>query len=287
MGRAEEALQKFYEREGMDSMPEQEAAIRNQLAASEMALRDANTQFAESSARVEFLDKEIRVHPQNIPGESILGQGNAGDRISSRVMDLELQRSQLLSKFAPNSMMIQDIDRQLADAKRLLAGEEKRQGGTIGVVNPTHQSLKLDLAQTQAQLAALKGRTEALREQIATYHAKLQKLDEVASEQARLSQEVMSAKETLASYLKKVEAARFSNALDESNIVNINIVEPADVPVAPMESKTNMTILFGAIMSLAAGAGVAFVRDRLDPTLKTAAEAERLSGLPILAQIPR
>lgn len=283
---SERALQEFYERAGTDSMPEQQASLRTQLTAAEAALREANTQSAESSARVEFLAKEIRVHPQTIPGEPILGQGNPGTRISSRVLELELQRSQLLSKFAPNSLTIQDLDRQLAEAKRMLAEEEKKQGGTIGVVNPTHQALKLELAQTEAQLAALRGRTDALRKQIIDYRAKLEHLDSVSSEQERLNREVTSAKESLATYLKKVEAARFSNALDESRIVNVTIVEPAAVPISPMPSKTNLIILLGAVMSLAAGVGLAFVTDRLDPAVKSAAEAQKISGLPILADIP-
>lgn len=284
--RTEEALQQFYEREGLESMPGQRDALREQLVASEAALRDASTELAESTARAQFLEKEVRAHPQSLPGEPLVGQGNPGSRISSRVFELELQRSQLLSKFAPNSLTIQDLDRQLADAKRLLAEEEQKQGGTIGVVNPTHQSLRLELAQTQAQLAALHGRMEALTAQIAANRTRLRHLDDVAAEQERLTQELTNAKEALGNYLKKVEAARFSSALDESHILNVTVVEPATAPVSPMASKTSLTILLGAIMSLFAGVGLAFVRDRLDPAVKTAAEVERVTGLPVLADIP-
>ena len=40
-----------------------------------------------------------------------------------------------------------------------------------------------------------------------------------------------------------------------------------------------------AIASLIAGIGVAFLRDRLDPAVKSAAEAQGVTGLPILAEV--
>jgi capsular polysaccharide biosynthesis protein len=47
-----------------------------------------------------------------------------------------------------------------------------------------------------------------------------------------------------------------------------------------------MTILFGAVVSFAAGIALAFMRDRLDPSVKGATDARRISGLPVLAEIP-
>jgi capsular polysaccharide biosynthesis protein len=38
-------------------------------------------------------------------------------------------------------------------------------------------------------------------------------------------------------------------------------------------------------MSLLAGVGLAFLRDRLDPAVKSAAEAHGVTGLPILAEV--
>jgi uncharacterized protein involved in exopolysaccharide biosynthesis len=97
---------------------------------------------------------------------------------------------------------------------------------------------------------------------------------------------VSTAKQSLGTYLKKEEDARFSNALDESRIVNVTVVDRATVPGMPLQSKRAMTILLGSIVSLAAGIGLAFVRDRLDPSVKGGSEAQRISGLPLLAEIP-
>ena len=87
-------------------------------------------------------------------------------------------------------------------------------------------------------------------------------------------------------YLKKEEEARFSRALDESRIVNLNVAEPAEVPIDPEAAHRMETIFVGILLSLALGLGLAFVREQLDPTVKSSAEAERLTGLPVISEIP-
>jgi capsular polysaccharide biosynthesis protein len=46
-----------------------------------------------------------------------------------------------------------------------------------------------------------------------------------------------------------------------------------------------MIFFSGILMSLLAGIGLAFLRDRLDPAVKSAAEAHGVTGLPILAEV--
>jgi uncharacterized protein involved in exopolysaccharide biosynthesis len=191
-----------------------------------------------------------------------------------------------LSKFAPTSMKIQDLDRQIEEARHLLAAEKESGGTDVEVANPAHQRLELLLAQAQAQMAALRARAEALRTQIVADAGKLEHLDQIASEQERLDREVVGAKESLQNYTKKLEEARFSDALDESRIVNVSIVEPAAPPLAPLPSKRGTVFGMGVAMSLFAGIGLAFARDRLDPAVKGGAEAQQVTGLPILAEIP-
>ena len=134
-------------------------------------------------------------------------------------------------------------------------------------------------------MAAVGARVEALRAQVVGHKATVARLDEVGSEQERLEQTVAAAKEAFLTYSKKVEEARFTTALDESAFVDLAIREPAEVPTHPEKSKQAFTLALGAIISLLAGVGLAFLQDRLDPAVKSAAEAQSVTGLPILAEV--
>jgi len=280
---AETALQEFYTREGMDFMsPVQRTALRARLAELQLTLSNSETELQEGNARIQFLTGDIKNHPRSLPAGP---QGAPNQQlVKPRILELELERSALLSRYAPKSVKIQDIDRQIAEAKRLMA-QEKEILTDSGAANPTYQALDVDLAQTKAQMAAVQARVEAVRNQIADFRKRVTHLDEIASEQERLEQEVANAKEAFSTYSKKEEEARFASALDKSSIVNIAVAEAAEVPTSPEKSRKMMMIALGVMISLMAGVGLAFLRDRMDPAVKSAADAQGVTGLPILAEV--
>jgi capsular polysaccharide biosynthesis protein len=44
-------------------------------------------------------------------------------------------------------------------------------------------------------------------------------------------------------------------------------------------------VLFGTLLSMMLAVGLALLRDWMDPSVKTAAQAERLAGLPVLGEL--
>ena len=281
---AEAALMAFNRRQGMDAMtPEQRQALRGRFQQTQSQLTSSETELAESTARAQFLQNEIKNYPRNIPTESKIAQNQ--QFIKPKILDLQLQRTELLSKYAPTSVKIRDIDRQIAEARRLMESNPETLAETTNAINPAYQSLEVDLAQTKAQIAAVGARVEALRSQVNEAKATVAHLDEVSSEQERLEQDLASAKESFLTYSKKEEEARFSSALDESSFVDIAVVEPAEVPTSPEKSKRMVTIAVGTGMSLLAALLLAFLRDRMDPAVKSAAEAKSATGLPVLAEV--
>jgi uncharacterized protein involved in exopolysaccharide biosynthesis len=280
----EAELDEFNRREGMDSMsPEQRQTLRSRLDELQTQLANSETELTEGTARIEFLTSEIKNYPRNIATESKIAQNQ--QYIKPKILELELQRSELLSKYAPGSVRVRDIDRQIAEARRLMVSDRETLAETTSAINPAYQNLEVDLAQTKAQMAAVGARVEALRAQVVGYKTTVAHLDEVSSEQERLEQAVAAAKESFLTYSKKEEEARFTTALDESAFVDLAVAEPAEVPSTPQKSKQALMVLLGSVMSLVAGVGLAFLRDRLDPSVKSAAEAQNVTGLPILAEV--
>ena len=264
---AEQALTVFYANQGPDVAPEQREAVHRRLAETEDNLLKSETELAERTAKVAFLAREIQNHPKRITADAGGARGDGGALIKPRILELTMQRTELLSKYAPTSAKIQDIDRQIAEAKRLLQTEKQLITDTTTVANPTYQGIEARLAEAKSDQAAADGRVEKLRAQRAQQRARIAKLDELASTQ------------------EKGEAARFSSALDDSNILNVSVAEPAEVPTTPMNSKKALTPLLGGLFGLLLGMVAALWRDWLDPTVKGSADARRLTGLPVLGEV--
>jgi uncharacterized protein involved in exopolysaccharide biosynthesis len=282
---AEQALQLFYQREHVDPGAEQRTAMRARLGELQTNLANSETELAEGTARVEFLSTEIKSYSRSIPTSERVAESPTAQLMKPKIIELEMQRSQLLSTYAPTSVKVKDLDRQIAEAKRLMKESKDFTNDTTTAVNPTYQTIETDLASTKAQMAAVRARVETLRAQIADSRTKVDHLDEIGAEQEHLEQQLTAAKEAYGTYAKKEEEARFTSALDESSIVNLAIAERAEPPAQPEKTKSIMIFGAGTLMSLLAGIGLAFLRDRLDPAVKSAAEAHGVTGLPILAEV--
>lgn len=281
-----EALRRaFYTREKLDSVPEQRALWRNRLSELNMTLQVAESDLAVETARVDTLTPELRAHPKMIAHESRMAQNQAVQFIKPRILEKELERNQLLSTYKESSMKVRDVERELAEARRLLEAEQSMLAEQTKAANPTYQTLELELAQAKTQTAAHLARVETLRTQIQQVRTSLEHLDSVAAEQAQLEQEVGLAKDAFATYARKHEQARLSSALDASRLINVAVAQPAEVPVGPSRAYRVTLILLGALMSVAAAIGFAFLRDGIDPTLRGGTDAERLTGLPLLAEV--
>jgi polysaccharide biosynthesis transport protein len=280
---AQQELNAFYDREKIDPTPERRAALRERLTKLELALADAQRELAESRARSTFLDSEVKAQPATVPALSSDSATDPSQIVRARLMELQLQRTALLAQFAPTSGKIADIDRQIEVAKHML---DDAHGGIAGKsANHTRQVLQLDLAQSQAKLAGIEARIAELQSQLDESRPLLKHLDEVAPQAQLLIDEARAAEESLATYRKKEEEARFSDALDASRIVNVALVEPAEVPRAPRAETSALIALFGALLSLLAGLAAGLIRDRLDGSVKSEAEAAQVTGLPILASV--
>lgn len=282
---AHQALTELAEREKVDALSYQQAQLRKLRTEVERDRADADVQLAEATARAEFLGKAVGASQSRDAKQPGATASSGAPLVRNRIVELELQRSQLLSQFTTDSIKVRDVDRQLAEAHRLLAAEREQPSGAFAAAGAGGDTLELDLTRTRAQVAAVRARIAALEERTATYRAADEHLEQIAGEYTRLEQDASRADAEYLNYVKASDEAKLAHVLDELGIVNVTVVEPAEVPVAPLSSSQWKVVILGVVLSLAAGLGLAFVRDALDPSLKSAAQAERLTGLPVVVEI--
>jgi len=67
---------------------------------------------------------------------------------------------------------------------------------------------------------------------------------------------------------------------------NMQVIEPAAVPAAPVSPKPKRNAILAFVVALLIAAGAAALAERLDRRLHDSRDVERLTGTPLLAQIP-
>lgn len=94
-------------------------------------------------------------------------------------------------------------------------------------------------------------------------------------------------------------ASRMTNALAEALVdrvdrlntndggtVALQVIDRAIPPLGPVSPKPALNMIFGGLIGLLLGCGVAFAVDRLDRRIRSQSDAERELGLPVLGAIP-
>ncbi len=285
---AQETLTEFRKKYGASLLSGDEEHLRKVLSQLEADRVETETRVLENQAKVDFLNGQLESLPENIAAESTISESETVKLLKQNLLNLELERAKALSAFTPTSTRVQDIEQQIQQARKMLSGNlDRQEEEVLTSVNPAFQTLNLELVQTEARLVASQARLDALESQIDLYRDKLNRLEMLSTELQRLKNDVENKQKAHQTYLQKEEEARLSSSLDESGIVNLDIFERAEPPIAPEASKAKILVAAGLIFGLALGVILAFVRDFLDPTVKGSAQAFRQSLVPIVAEIPK
>lgn len=206
--------------------------------------------------------------------------------LKSSLLDLELKRTQLLTKFEPSHRLVQEVDEQILQAKASITAENLSPVRDETTDKDTdYEWARAELQKAHVELKGLQGRTTVTGEHLTAYRDLARRLGEDAINQDDLASAEKAAQENYLLYVKKREEARMGDALDEDGIVNVAIAEQAVVPALPLWPPA-LVVLVGFAAALTSATGAAFAADYLDPALRTPEDVLACLEIPVLASLP-
>jgi uncharacterized protein involved in exopolysaccharide biosynthesis len=284
---AQAALDAFEAEQGPDLLARDEEQLKSVLARLEAERIALDTRVFEAEAQISFLSQELLTQPETIEEEIKVSESELAQLIEEQILELEMERTELLTRYTPQSTPVRQIDRQIESLQnRLETTDAQKLAETTTGPNPARQQVELDLMRARGDLTSTRARLAALGTQIELYRERLTRLELSAAELARLTNEVETASEAHQNYLRQAEAARFDRSLGASKLVNVSLIDPAEVPGAPERSFRFRKVVRGTLIGLVLGILFAFLRDWIDPTVKGSYQATRLTGLPVISEIP-
>jgi uncharacterized protein involved in exopolysaccharide biosynthesis len=206
--------------------------------------------------------------------------------LKASLLDLQLKRTQLLTKFEPNHRLVQEVDQQIRDAEAAIALESASPlRDETSDKNVNYEWASSGLQSAQVQWKALQARQAAISEQAAAWRRIAGKLGEDAITQDDLLSARNAAQENHLLYVKKREEARMNDALDERGIVNVAITEEPVAPALPLSSAWSV-LAMGLTAAVLAGGAAAFAVDYLDPGFRDPDDVVNCLNLAVLASLP-
>jgi uncharacterized protein involved in exopolysaccharide biosynthesis len=250
--------------------------------------RETRIEISETQQRVKELGEQVSKQ-----AERTVTQMRTADNpellkaLKSELLDLQIRRAQLLTKFEPSHRLVQEIEQQIVLAKNAIAAE-----GLTPVrdettdKNPQHEWAISELQKAQVQLNSLLARQREIFWQESSYRGTAETLGHDAVTQDDLVASEKAARENYLLYVKKQEEARMNDALDERGIVNVAIAEEPVAPALPVWSIW-MILAVGFAGAGAAGVGAAFTADYFDPAFRNPEDVFAYLDAPVLASFPQ
>lgn len=281
-------LEAFTRKNGVVSATTERDFALQHLAEFDAAADQAQASAVETEQRIQFLQTQLaKMHPRMTTQVKDSENQLLMQQLKSTLLNLELKRTELLTKYDPSYRLVQEVEKQIADAKAEIDTEENRPAKDETTdVDPTYALLRNDLAKAQEDLTAFKSRADATRLVAADYRKTAEKLQEQALQQDDLEQTEKTQEENYLLYQKKREEARISDALDQRGILNVALAEQPIVPAIPVQSPVKaagITLLLGFFASF----GAAFVKDYASPSFRTPDEVTGYLDMPVLASLPK
>jgi uncharacterized protein involved in exopolysaccharide biosynthesis len=281
-------LLQFAARHGVVAAAEQRDLALQKLSEVDANYRQTRVDLAETQQRVwELEDLLLKLPERTTTQVRIADNPELLKALKASLLDLQLKRTQLLTKFEPSHRLVQEVDQQIAQAEATIATEN-----TLPLRDETtdknahYEWAKAELQRAQVQLKSLQAREAATATQEVSYQAMARQLGEDAITQDDLLSAEKAAQENYLVYVRKQEEARMDDALDERGIVNVAIAEHPVAPALPVWSPW-MVLVLGFAAAGAAGTGAAFAADYVDPAFRTPDDVLAYLDSPVLASLPR
>ncbi len=180
--------------------------------------------------------------------------------------------------------IVQQLSTMEAERARLLTWRTAADPDVLGLER-TIALLRTRLdALAASSLQGLDDQARSLDSTLARFDAQLQRVPEVQLQYARLRRQVDLHTQLYTLLQTRLKEAEISEAVE---IANIQVVDPAVTPWAPVGGRRLFNVAFGTAVGLLLGVLVALVREGTDTRVRSREEIVRLTELPLLAAIPR
>jgi uncharacterized protein involved in exopolysaccharide biosynthesis len=279
------SLQEFKTKHGivtLDGKRQQLQALINDL---EQRLLAAESETTSSEARIVSLKASIRLLPEFIASQKVRQPSVAMEGMKQTLFTLQGKETELKARMTLDHPMVVAVKHQMEDLQEILEDYDEESVQQTQVINPSRQTLELDLLKEQSQVDSLVGRIRALKEQQTEHYAQLASLNAAEVRLADLQRGVDLAETRYKTYAEKLEQARINRSLDEERISSLSIVQPATYAIQPLGPRKLLIVALGAFVAIGAGLILALGLAWFNPVLTSSEIIQRQLQLPVLGMV--
>ncbi len=187
--------------------------------------------------------------------------------LRNKLVDLRREQQKLSVSFGPSYPRVVRATREVEEVERSIAEENRRL-----------------LARVREEFTLSQGRERLLLEAAQRQRQLVNRLSDDFIQYDILKREAESNRQLYEGLLQRLKEAGVSAGLRASNIA---VLDPAELPERPYRPRRLLNLLLGLLGGSLSGIVLAFAAEHLNTRVRTPDEVERLTGLDLLAVLPR
>jgi len=233
-------------------LPDEKSTFFNRLEAAQAQLQQALLLQKE----LEFKTNQLATQLGQVNKETNAANVAKMDRsAATRIADLESQLREYRIRFTDDHP---DVIATLATIEGLeaqLKQDNTQNTDDVMIENPVYQELSVIHGETKAELAVLNARVEEYQKRVSDLSLQVEKIPQIEAEYTALVRDYNVISDTYLQLVKRKESATISEEAERSgDTVQFRVIEPPNVPKAPVGP--NRPLLLLAVLALGAGAGI-------------------------------
>jgi uncharacterized protein involved in exopolysaccharide biosynthesis len=266
---------------------EERTLILKQLADLTSQRTDIRSQVARlESERVEISDR-LGKFPLEVPKEAHDDRNPALETLKDRITSLRMDRAKLVGRYQADAPVVEKVDSEIADLEQSLSREAPTVvAGSTREANPLYRQFQDRLVDHDVQLSGLRRRDEQLAGPIDDLTQRLRKIDIGSDAFDKATREYKLAEDSYSTYSRKREEATISQALDNSTVANIAVIEEPALPIEPVYPRKLFIMAILLPVGLIVGISLAALLESMEDRIREERDLDALSGVIVLGSIP-
>ena len=203
---------------------------------------------------------------------------------NQQLAQLEGERISYLDKYTSQHPKVKQVEQEIAKLKQKINSEINKVASLQAPSdNPVHQQLLAAKFQSEAEASVAQSNLAKLHQIDNDNKEDIRNLSDKEQEFVNLMRDVTVANEIYVMLAKRLEEAKVAEA---SVATEVQVVDTATLPTAPVAPKKAMTLLLAALLGILASSGFVVVRELLNRTIKNSDDVANYLDLPVLGSVP-
>ena len=258
---SEQRLQEFVQASGNLFVGQETATLADtELNQAKMKLADVQAQRVAAQTRYELSQKTAPESLAEVQNDAAI------TNYRMKISALASERAALTTTYTPKHEKVQKVDAQIGQLERAIQQQQ------IAIVRKIHDDY-------ESLLKTEKHQADYYRQKSQLVGAEAGK----AAQYSSLKREVETLRQSYQSLLGEANQAGVGNS---TPLNQIRVVEPSSPPAEPYRPRPALNILFGTLLGLAGTAGIVFLRERMDRSVRAPGSMRSFLNAPELGVIP-